>query len=165
MKRVGLITIGCRENRHNWADLIAALEPEVEVDFRGVLDGLTREEVEAQFAFEPGDNYLVTEMPWTASVQLSEKAVQTVAMQRTAELFADGADLLLADAGFLKKDWMAAKPHLSAQHCGELAASVRAGQLVLTHLNPNYAPEMLLAEAREAYPQAELATIGRRFYI
>ena len=81
------------------------------------------------------------------------------------ELFADGADLLLADAGFLKKDWLAAKPHLSAQHCGELAASVRAGQLVLTHLNPNYEPEMLLAEAREAYPQAELATIGRRFYI
>ena len=94
-KKVGLITIGCRENRPNWADLIAALEPEVEVDFRGVLDGLTREEVEAQFSFAPGDNYLVTEMPWTASVQLSEKAAQTVAMQRTAELFADGADTVL----------------------------------------------------------------------
>lgn len=94
-KKVGLITIGCRENRPNWADVIAALEPEVEVDFRGVLDGLTREEVEAQFAFAPGENYLVTEMPWTASVQLSEKAVQVGAMQRTAELFADGADTVL----------------------------------------------------------------------
>ena len=40
-KKVGLITIGCRENRPDWEDVIRALEPEVEVDFRGVLDGLT----------------------------------------------------------------------------------------------------------------------------
>lgn len=94
-KKVGLITIGCRENRPNWEDVIRALEPEVEVDFRGVLDGLTREEVEEQFAFSDGENYLVTEMPWTASVQLSEKAVQVGAMRRTAEQFADGADTVL----------------------------------------------------------------------
>ena len=94
-KKVGLITIGCRENRPNWEDVIAALEPEVEVDFRGVLDGLTREEVEEQFAFAPGENYLVTEMPWTASVQLSEKVVQVGALRRAAEQFADGADTVL----------------------------------------------------------------------
>ena len=94
-KKVGLITIGCRENRPNWEDVIRALEPEVEVDFRGVLDGLTREEVEEQFAFSDGENYLVTEMPWTASVQLSEKAVQVGAMRRAAEQFADGADTVL----------------------------------------------------------------------
>lgn len=94
-KKVGLITIGCRENRPNWEDVIRALEPEVEVDFRGVLDGLTREEVEEQFAFSDGENYLVTEMPWTASVQLSEKAVQVGATRRAAEQFADGADTVL----------------------------------------------------------------------
>lgn len=94
-KKVGLITIGCRENRPNWEDVIRALEPEVEVDFRGVLDGLTREEVEEQFAFSDGENYLVTEMPWTASVQLSEKAVQVGAMRCAAEQFADGADTVL----------------------------------------------------------------------
>jgi len=94
-RKVGLITIGCRENRPNWADVIAALEPEVDVEFAGVLDGLTREEVESRFAFAPGENYLVTEMPWTASVQLREATVQTVAMERTAELFAGGADTVL----------------------------------------------------------------------
>lgn len=81
------------------------------------------------------------------------------------ELFAHSADLLLADAGFLEKDWMAGKPHLSALKCGELARSVGAKQLVLTHLNPNYNPVELLAEARTAYPNAELAEIGRRFAI
>ena len=74
-KKVGLITIGCRENRKRWEDLIALLEPEVEVSFTGVLDGLTREEVEARFAPAPGENFLVTEMPWAPRVQLSEGAV------------------------------------------------------------------------------------------
>lgn len=81
------------------------------------------------------------------------------------ELFANGADLLLADAGFLQKDWLSGKPHLSALMCGQLAAGTGAKQLVLTHLNPNYAPEDLLAEARTAYPNVELAEIGRRFAI
>ena len=81
------------------------------------------------------------------------------------ELFADGADLLLADAGFLEKDWLAGKPHLSALKCGQLAKSVGAKQLVLTHLNPNYDPADLLAEAQTAYPAAELAEISRRFVI
>ena len=95
MRKVGLITIGCRENRPHWESVIQALEPEVEVEFCGVLDGLTREEVEEQFAFAPGENYLVTEMPWAASVQLSEKAIQMGAMRRAAELFANGADTVL----------------------------------------------------------------------
>ena len=95
MRKVGLITIGCRENRPHWESVIQALEPEVAVEFCGVLDGLTREEVEEQFAFAPGENYLVTEMPWAASVQLSEKAIQIGAMRRAAELFANGADTVL----------------------------------------------------------------------
>lgn len=81
------------------------------------------------------------------------------------ELFADGADLLLAGAGFLHRDWLSGKPHLSALMCGQLAAGVGAKQLVLTHLNPNYDPQQLLEEARSAYPNAELAELGRRFSI
>ena len=98
-KRVGLITIGCRENRPNWADLIARLEPEVEVDFTGVLDGLTREEVEEQFAFAPGENYLVTEVPWASSVQLSEAAAQKAMLRRAQEHFAAvmGSDHFVRD--------------------------------------------------------------------
>lgn len=94
-KKVGLITIGCRENRKRWEDLIALLEPEVEASFTGVLDGLTQEEVETQFAVVPGENYLVTEMPWASSVQLREKAVQTAMLQKAEEHFDWGADTVL----------------------------------------------------------------------
>lgn len=95
-RKVGLITIGCRENAPHWADVISALEPEVEVDFRGLLDGLTREEVEREFAFAPGENYLVTEMPWASSIQMSEAVAKQYMLRRAAEQFADGADTVLA---------------------------------------------------------------------
>ena len=81
------------------------------------------------------------------------------------ELFADGCDLLLADAGLSQADWTEKKPHLSAALCGALAREARAGALLLTHLNPLYDPASLLAEAREAYPAAELARRGERYRI
>ena len=81
------------------------------------------------------------------------------------ELFADGCNLLLADAGLASADWTDKKPHLSAALCGALARDVRAGTLLLTHLNPLYDPQALLAEAREAYPAAELAVAGARYRV
>jgi len=80
-------------------------------------------------------------------------------------LFADGCDLLLADAGFLAADWTPKAPHLSALLCGELASSVRAGALLLTHLNPKYDPQALLKEARAACPRAEIAVPGKRYRV
>ena len=58
-----------------------------------------------------------------------------------------------------------AEVHLSAALCGALAREARAGALLLTHLNPLYNPASLLAEAREAYPAAELARLGERYRI
>ena len=81
------------------------------------------------------------------------------------ELFADGCNLLLADAGLARADWTEKKPHLSAAHCGILARDVRAGALLLTHINPLYDAQALLAEAREAYPAAGLALLGERYRI
>ena len=81
------------------------------------------------------------------------------------ELFADGCDLLLADAGLSRADWTEKKPHLSASHCGALARDVRAGALLLTHLNPLYDPQTLLDEARRDYPAAELARLGERYRV
>ena len=81
------------------------------------------------------------------------------------ELLADGCDLLLADAGLSQADWTEKKPHLSAALCGALAREARAGALLLTHLNPLYNPTSLLAEAREAYPAAELARLGERYRV
>ena len=81
------------------------------------------------------------------------------------ELFADGCDLLLADAGLSRADWTEKKPHLSASHCGALARDVRAGALLLTHLNPLHDPQALLDEARRDYPAAELARLGERYRV
>ena len=81
------------------------------------------------------------------------------------ELFADGADLLLADAGLSNADYRENAPHLSAALCGQLAQNVRAKQLVLTHLNPKYDPDLLLSEAKAVYPSAQLAQIGEIWYI
>ena len=81
------------------------------------------------------------------------------------ELFADGCDLLLADDGLSRADWTEKKPHLSASHCGALARDVRAGALLLTHLNPRYDPQALLDEARRDYPAAELARLGERYRV
>ena len=81
------------------------------------------------------------------------------------ELFADGADLLLADAGLSTADWSARAPHLSAAMCGQLARSCRAKALLLTHLNPKYDPADLLAAARAFYPNAALAVRGDTHFI
>ena len=81
------------------------------------------------------------------------------------EFFCDGADLLLADAGLSEADWKETAPHLSAKKCGQLAKDTRAKQLLLTHLNPKYDPQALLAEAAEVYPKAELAERGQVYYL
>ncbi len=72
-------------------------------------------------------------------------------------LFADGADLLLADACFQHKDWSASKPHMSARLCGKLAAEANVGELVLTHFRPGSDTEELLDEARAVFPNCRLA--------
>ena len=81
------------------------------------------------------------------------------------ELFCEGADLLLADCGLSNADHRFTAPHYSAGLCGQLAANTHAGRLLLTHLNPKYVPDALLAEARMAFPEAELAELGETYTI
>jgi ribonuclease BN (tRNA processing enzyme) len=81
------------------------------------------------------------------------------------ELFCEGADLLLADCGLSNVDHRFTAPHYSAGLCGQLAANTHAKRLLLTHLNPKYVPDALLAEARFAFPEAELAELGATYYL
>ena len=81
------------------------------------------------------------------------------------ELFCEGASLLLADAGLSSEDWKPTAPHYSAALCGKLAKDTHARRLLLTHFNPKYDPQALLAEARAHYPTAEIAEIGSIYYI
>lgn len=86
-------------------------------------------------------------------------------MNADIELFATGADLLLADAGLLDGMWNPKAPHLSAKLCGELGRDCGVGNLVLTHIRPGIDPEKILEEARAAYPGAQLAKAGSHYII
>ena len=81
------------------------------------------------------------------------------------ELFCEGANLLLADAGLSEADWKPTAPHFSAALCGKLAHDAHCQRLLLTHFNPKYDPADLLDEARRHFPAAELARIGDAHYI
>lgn len=69
-------------------------------------------------------------------------------------------DLLLADGLFPISDWAESKPHLSAELAAELARDAGATRLVLTHLNPVYAPSRLLSEARTVFSDVLAAQAG-----
>ena len=77
-------------------------------------------------------------------------------------LFADGADLLLADCGLLSEDWSVRKPHMSPAICARLARDAHVSQLILTHLNPVYDLEAILDEAVPEFPGATVARAGIR---
>lgn len=79
--------------------------------------------------------------------------------------FARGADLLLADAGLSRAHWSETAPHLSAEGCGKLAARAEAKRLLLTHLNPRYALEALVSEAKSAFANCEFAMPGAQYAV
>ena len=77
-------------------------------------------------------------------------------------LFADGADMLVADCGLLSEDWAVRKPHVSPAICARLARDAHVSQLILTHLNPVYDVEAILDEAVPEFPGATVARAGVR---
>lgn len=76
--------------------------------------------------------------------------------------FAAKADVLLAECTFLEKDKGLNVPkHLSALDCGRLAQEARVKKLVLTHLWPEYDPELLEQEAKSKfYGSIVVASMG-----
>lgn len=74
-----------------------------------------------------------------------------------------GCGLLLADGLFPEAQWAEQKPHLSAALAARLASDAACARLVVTHLNPLFAPETLLREARAYHPDVRLASPGDVF--
>ena len=83
----------------------------------------------------------------------------------TLDVFASGADLLLADAGLSSADWKEAAPHLSAAGCGRLAARCGAKKLLLTHLNPKYTAENHVLEAKAHFDAVCFSEIDSEYEI
>lgn len=75
------------------------------------------------------------------------------------EGFCRGADVLFADSAFTREQWGEAKPHMSAELCGRLAAESSAGGLYLTHLNPQNDPAQLISEAEEGCRMSGKASV------
>lgn len=81
------------------------------------------------------------------------------------DALATGADLLLAEAGFLEgRDDAVRGVHLTGRRAGQAARTGNARRLVLTHLPAWNDPEITLGEAREVYAgPIELARAGAVF--
>jgi ribonuclease BN (tRNA processing enzyme) len=80
--------------------------------------------------------------------------------------FADGTDLLLAEASWLHGSDKPAGLHLSGREAGELATAANAGRLLLTHVPPWTDPQQVLQEARSAHDGfVELAHAGADYEI
>lgn len=65
---------------------------------------------------------------------------------------ADGADTLLAEASWTDAPSRPPDLHMSGRQAGELAAKAGVGRLVVTHITPWTDKNVVLAEAREAFP-------------
>jgi ribonuclease BN (tRNA processing enzyme) len=65
--------------------------------------------------------------------------------------FADGADLLLAEATFVDGEDNPPDLHLTGKQAGELAAAAGVPRLVVTHVPPWNSAEVALAEARTTF--------------
>ncbi|HHW55757.1 MAG: MBL fold metallo-hydrolase [bacterium] len=75
--------------------------------------------------------------------------------------FVAGANLLLSEANYRHREVEAGKGnHLSAHQAACLAREAGVEKLLLTHLYPEGDEGELLAEAREVFPQADLAREG-----
>lgn len=80
--------------------------------------------------------------------------------------FANGADLLMLDAGLLARDKKSDNvPHLTAGECGIIAREAGAGKLLLTHFWPDYDINELLSEARENFEDADTAILLKTYEI
>jgi ribonuclease BN (tRNA processing enzyme) len=83
--------------------------------------------------------------------------------QALVDLAAD-ADLLLCEAAFVEGGSNPSDLHLTGKQAGVAAAEARVRRLVLTHVPPWYDPEVVRAEAREAYDgPLDLAATGATY--
>lgn len=80
--------------------------------------------------------------------------------------FAKNADLFLCDAGLLEKYTKSSgAPHMTAFEAGLAAKRSEVKRLLLTHFWPEDDTGVHLEEARENYPEAELAQEGKTYKI
>lgn len=75
------------------------------------------------------------------------------------------ADLAIMDAGSLERYRKPVMLHMTPGECASLAKEAGVKRLVLSHLLPLFDEQEILNEAKEFYPEAELARIGATYTV
>ena len=71
---------------------------------------------------------------------------------------------MLADGGFLKKDWAELKPHLSVEHIVEYTNKY-GNKSIISHINPKYTEEELQNVIAKAEGKCLIAQEGKTYEI
>ncbi len=122
------------------------------LDFHRVDRSTELEIGDLQVSFFPANHPVPTVAVRIATEQGSVVYTADTGVAEGMATWAEGADLLLAEASYLgapqDKPW---PHHLTASEAGQLAASTNAGRLVLTHLWPTNDADVATKEASEVF--------------
>lgn len=94
MSKLGVITIG-QAPRADLEKIITTCLPHSQVIQVGVLDGFTKEEIEAQFTPESGQYVLTSRMKTGESVIMSREKIFPIVQQKIVELEEQGCRIIL----------------------------------------------------------------------
>lgn len=93
-KRMGVVVIGQSPRPTVAAEIAAVISPDFEIELRGALDGMTREEIDA-IPPKDGKDALFTLLPSGEPVRISKAEVETRAAQQIARFAEEGVAVTL----------------------------------------------------------------------
>jgi protein AroM len=134
--KLGTLTIGQAPRADITPILQAALPSGLATIQLGVLDGLTREQIDARFAPVPGQPMLVTRLLDGSSLNLDKTAVRETLASKLAELEAQGCTviLILCTGEFhglnLRNAWLVEPDRIVAPAAAAMAGDRQVGIIV-----------------------------------
>ena len=94
MAKLGALVIGQSPRPDLEAEIRAVIGPDIEIQLRGVLDGLSRSEIDG-ITPESNADTLFTRLPNGDGVRISKKAVTTLGEDKLSEMVAIGYDVVI----------------------------------------------------------------------
>ena len=79
--------------------------------------------------------------------------------------FCKNANIIICESSFLQKHNSHSKTHMTAHDAGVLAKEANASKLVLTHFWPEEDKELYLEEAKQSFPNTEVAEEGKKLIL
>ena len=79
--------------------------------------------------------------------------------------FCENANIIICESSFLQKHNSNSKTHMTAHAAGTLAKEANADRLVLTHFWPEEDKRLYLEEAKQSFPNTEVAEEGKKLIL